>query len=586
MVGAGLGGMTAALRLAREGLSVLVVEAAFHPGGTAYAYRRGDFLFPMGPLGCAKHRLVRDALAIAGMGKVPDFRRVHYRLRAFDLSLTLSRPFRETAKELSRLFPHEARAIRTFFRDVESIAADLGLRSHFPPTAAADSGPSPHIPPHRTGPGKSVPGDTAEPEGRPPTPGQPLPFVPMGAAAYLESLVQDARLRRILGSMGTREPYSSLALLAAMWTLLCESGIHYPEGGFHGLSDSLASLLNKADDVSRPVRGTSTGLLKRDDAEPHYRAGARAFKGGIRPVVPCAARFRGSGNACLLLGRRVLRINTCRGRVCGVALDDRTSLSAGAVVSNADFKTTFLRLVDRDELPPSFLKRLEGAPLSPSNIQVCLGLDAGKVDLSAFDGCSRLIYRGGGDSTILGESGGDGSREEEPDPRRLAAGELELCLLSADDPALAPPGKAVLVIRASAPYEPFLLLRGRGKKRHPKYGVFKSQLGRAILREASAAVPGLEGSVEVMDVATPLTFEQRGGRFRGAVAGWSWAHREGAVRPVELVRTPLSGLFMAGHQALSMLALGGVPSAVLTGLRAAEYLLSGAGPAEDMEIPS
>jgi hypothetical protein len=42
---------------------------------------------------------------------------------------------------------------------------------------------------------------------------------------------------------------------------------------------------------------------------------------------------------------------------------------------------------------------------------------------------------------------------------------------------------------------------------------------------------------------------------------------------------------MAGYQAFSMLALGGVPSAMLSGLKAAEYLLEGAGPDDKTRIP-
>ncbi len=73
------------------------------------------------------------------------------------------------------------------------------------------------------------------------------------------------------------------------------------------------------------------------------------------------------------------------------------------------------------------------------------------------------------------------------------------------------------------------------------------------------------------------------GRPDGAVAGWSWERAGGEV--VELVRTPIAGLFMAGYQAFSALAMGGVPSAMLSGLKAAEYLLAGAGPVKEMSVP-
>ena len=70
------------------------------------------------------------------------------------------------------------------------------------------------------------------------------------------------------------------------------------------------------------------------------------------------------------------------------------------------------------------------------------------------------------------------------------------------------------------------------------------------------------------------------------MAGWSWEHKEGGEDDaVELIRTPVRGLYMAGCQAYSALALGGVPSAVLSGLHAAEYLLAETGPRARMRIP-
>jgi phytoene dehydrogenase-like protein len=51
VVGAGMGGLTAAAHLVKAGLRVLVLERNPHIGGTAYIYHRNGFPFPMGPLG-------------------------------------------------------------------------------------------------------------------------------------------------------------------------------------------------------------------------------------------------------------------------------------------------------------------------------------------------------------------------------------------------------------------------------------------------------------------------------------------------------------------------------------------------------
>ena len=64
VIGAGMGGLTAAARLVKEGLSVLVLDRNPHPGGTAYVYHRKGFTFPMGPLGFSNPTLVREILEV------------------------------------------------------------------------------------------------------------------------------------------------------------------------------------------------------------------------------------------------------------------------------------------------------------------------------------------------------------------------------------------------------------------------------------------------------------------------------------------------------------------------------------------
>jgi len=71
------------------------------------------------------------------------------------------------------------------------------------------------------------------------------------------------------------------------------------------------------------------------------------------------------------------------------------------------------------------------------------------------------------------------------------------------------------------------------------------------------------------------------------VAGWSWDYGDFShSQPRELVRTPIRGLFMAGVQAFSGLFMGGVPTAMESGLRAAHAVLEGAGPTDEVLIPS
>jgi all-trans-retinol 13,14-reductase len=48
IIGAGLGGLTAGAKLAREGRKVLVIEQHNRPGGCATTFQRGDFTLEVG----------------------------------------------------------------------------------------------------------------------------------------------------------------------------------------------------------------------------------------------------------------------------------------------------------------------------------------------------------------------------------------------------------------------------------------------------------------------------------------------------------------------------------------------------------
>ena len=507
IIGAGLGGLTAAAKLVRAGRRVLVLERNPHPGGTAYVYNRKGFFFPMGPLGFSHPGLVRSILKDLEVGDRLSLRRVHYRIRAFDCDVPLSLPPAEMVKELAERFPSDARAVERFFQEMKAI---LFFSSH--PDSDTDVSALSDL--YRS-----------------------------SASEYLTRRIRDERLRRILGSIGTREPYSGLPLLAAMWHLMTEEGIWYPASGMRAFSERLVRVLARQSDVEKAS----------DDS------------GTIR------------------LGTEVTHIRVENGKVVGVTLRDGSKIDSPSVISNADYETTFLTLLDRREIPPLWYRAVSRARQTGSVLQVCLGVDESKADLSSFHEASRLIYRSREGTP---PTGGVDWNAAEVDPGALAKEELEVSLWSKEDASLAPEGKAVVVIRTEAEYSHFVRHRLGWRKRAPGYEAYKTRLGRALVKEAENLIPRLGDSIQVMDVATPLTFEDQGGRSKGAVAGWSWDYEDFQdEKPKELIRTPIKGLYMAGYQAFSALFMGGIPTAMESGKRAAKAVLDGVDPIEEVLIP-
>ena len=135
------------------------------------------------------------------------------------------------------------------------------------------------------------------------------------------------------------------------------------------------------------------------------------------------------------------------------------------------------------------------------------------------------------------------------------------------------------MLRAEAKLEDFQAFGPASDVRTEAYAGHKQALATELIAAAAEHLPGLERAIEALDVATPLTFRDAGGRTGGNVAGWSWDWEdrpEGAA--LDLIGTPIRGLYMAGVQALSALFIGGVPTALQSGALAAERALADAEP--------
>lgn len=336
-------------------------------------------------------------------------------------------------------------------------------------------------------------------------------FAAVPGEFFVDRHLTDPVLKSFLGSMGTRPPHMSMLNMAVMWHLMCEAGIWTPSCGIHGLADLIKDAL------------------------------------------------LGSGGE-LLLNSPVKGILVREGRASGVETARGEIYESDWVVSGADAKTTLLSLVDEEHLPTLFRENLRAVPYSGSEMCLYLGVDPVKIDWSAMR-ARHLFYQ-------------KRRRERDTiDPAEFNSREIEICLWSENNPSLVPSGKASLVLRAGFSYDLFARFRTGEKGRTSDYRAFKESLSQSLLHTAENILPGLHAAVEVRESATPLTYRDWGQRYRGSIAGWSWGiHNRVDATNSLLVRTPLSNLFLAGIYASSELYFGGVPTAMYTGLLAAEMI--------------
>jgi phytoene dehydrogenase-like protein len=100
-----------------------------------------------------------------------------------------------------------------------------------------------------------------------------------------------------------------------------------------------------------------------------------------------------------------------------------------------------------------------------------------------------------------------------------------------------------------------------------RYDAEKQALAEQVTRALCAQYPQCEGKIEVIDVATPLTYERYTGAYHGS---WMAVMEPGD----KMARYPgdckdISGLYFAGHRIMSP---GGLPAAAASGRQAAQLV--------------
>jgi len=134
VIGAGLGGLTAGAKLAREGKKVLLIEQHTKPGGCATTFQRGSFTLEVGlhemdgpsPRDM-KTKIFNDLDVFKNVEfiKIPEF----YRFNSTRYGLTIPHEPEIAIERLSELFPDETRGIKAYFDQILSKGKKSG--EHF-----------------------------------------------------------------------------------------------------------------------------------------------------------------------------------------------------------------------------------------------------------------------------------------------------------------------------------------------------------------------------------------------------------------------------------------------------------------------
>jgi phytoene dehydrogenase-like protein len=256
--------------------------------------------------------------------------------------------------------------------------------------------------------------------------------------------------------------------------------------------------------------------------------------GGLGALSDALAKAAIDAGVVIRTGTPVARILVRDDRAAGVILESGQVLPARAVISNADPRTTFLRLLGAEYLDAGFVRRvthLRSRGLAAKLHLALRGLPAfRRLEGRALRG--RLLLA---PSLEYIERAFNHSKYDE----LSAAPILEITVPSVVDSSLAPAGHHVL--SAIVQYVP------AGPMSQPH----RSEAFTEVLIDMlDSYAPGLRESVLAAQLLTPQELERQ---FR--MSGGHWHHAELAldqflmVRPVPgaaQYRTPLDGLFLCG----------------------------------------
>ena len=284
--------------------------------------------------------------------------------------------------------------------------------------------------------------------------------------------------------------------------------------------------------------GTSLVLLLRAAADANPAGGNCFAAGGMGAVTQAMAKAAQQAGAEIRAGAEVADIKIRNNAAQGVVLANGEEIQARAVISNADPKRTFLKLMDPVLLSPTFTKRLQNYRMNGTVAKINLAL-SGLPSFSGLDGNTEAltgrIHIGPGIDYL------ERAFDESKYGNFSRAPYLEIAIPSLTDPSLAPAGSYVMSVYMQ--YAPYKLKNGNWQDQ-------RTALGDTVIKTIAQYAPDLPGKILHSQVITPLDLEETYGLTGGQIFHGELALDQiFTMRPMldwARYRTPIENLYLCG----------------------------------------
>ena len=263
-------------------------------------------------------------------------------------------------------------------------------------------------------------------------------------------------------------------------------------------------------------------------------------RGGMGSISEAIAASAGERGATIRTDAEVRRIVVKGGRAVGVELVSGEEIPSRLVVSNADPKTTFLRLIEPEELPAGFRAAVDRLRTKVSYLK----FHAAMRELPDF---SRWLARDAPTRTLAriwinpSVAYYEQAWRDAADGRPANQPVMSIQIPSLYDDTISPPGRHVLSIFAMfAPVYP----------REGSWDELRVQVGEALIDSVSEYAPNFRDAIADWLLFTPVDLERRVGLTDGNIHHLDMIPSQllGA-RPLpgwSDYRTPIEGLWLCG----------------------------------------
>ncbi len=287
--------------------------------------------------------------------------------------------------------------------------------------------------------------------------------------------------------------------------------------------------------------GTAIGLLFHllSGGEHELQGFYGHVMGGMGAITQALASSGRNLGVEIRTSAPVAQIDVRDGRARGVVLEDGTEIRARIVLSNADPKRTFLKMVAASELPNEFLHAIRGIKMEGPCAKVNLVLDAEPRFTGTSPAATAL------ERTFYTLVPSLAFAERCYDIAKFGEIPEELwvdCVVSSNaDPSLAPAGKHILTCFVQ--YVPYHLRQGNWDEN-------RELLGNRVIKKIAEYAPNVPNAIVARQVLTPLDLERTYGLTEGNIFhGDLRLEQLFFMRPVagwSQYRTPVDGLYLCG----------------------------------------